>query len=233
MIGAAYRSALKTLSIFPLPFASLYPCLHCNFVFSFPQSLAHTSYHPCTMEEKKETTASHHSSENATSYEVGQQTTHREKWPRRFVDSFKRDPNAYVTPAGAVGADGRVFDLESAARNTANSPLERKLKGRHMQMIAIGGSIGTGLFVGSGATLATGGPASILIAYSIIGIMLYFVVHALGELAVLFPVAGSFSAFSTRFIDPAWGFSMGYKSVCLDLDVHRFIDTSQLCMCRQ
>ena len=41
--------------------------------------------------------------------------------------------------------------------------------------------------------------------------MLYCTVHALGELAVLFPVAGSFSAYSTRFLDPAWGFAMGWN----------------------
>ena len=71
--------------------------------------------------------------------------------------------------------------------------------------------VGTGLFVGSGTVLAHGGPASVLIAYIIIGIMLYCTVHALGEMAVLFPVAGSFSAYSTRFLDPAWGFAMGWK----------------------
>jgi amino acid permease len=62
-------------------------------------------------------------------------------------------------------------------------------------------STGTGLFVGSGSALANGGPASLIIAYGIIGIMLYCTVHALGEMAVLFPIAGSFSAYSTRFLD--------------------------------
>ena len=134
-------------------------------------------------------------------------------WKTRVVDSFKRDPNAHATPKGVVGADGRVFDVEGAAAGTASSPLHRHLKGRHLQMIAIGGSIGTGLFVGSGSALATGGPGSLIIAFVLIGIMLYCTVHALGEMAVLFPVSGSFSAYSTRFLGPAWGFAMGWKCV--------------------
>jgi len=145
--------------------------------------------------------------------EYGHHEIHHRSWTTRFADSFKRDPNAHATPKGAVGADGRVFDLEGAAAATANSPLQRSLKGRHLQMIAIGGSIGTGLFVGSGGALAHGGPASVVIAYMIVGVMLYCTVHALGEMAVLFPVAGSFSAYSTRFLDPAWGFAMGWKLV--------------------
>lgn len=128
---------------------------------------------------------------------------------QRIVDSFKRDPNHTVS--GHAGADGAGFDIEGAAHNTANSPLQRRLKGRHLQMIAIGGSIGTGLFVGSGSVLAAGGPASVLIAYILIGCMLYCTVHALGEMAVLFPVAGSFAHYSTRFVDPAWGFAMGWN----------------------
>jgi amino acid transporter len=69
--------------------------------------------------------------------------SHRSGIMNRVVDSFKRDPHAHATPKGAVGADGKVFDVESAAAATAESPLARKLKGRHLQMIAIGGSIGT------------------------------------------------------------------------------------------
>lgn len=129
----------------------------------------------------------------------------------RFLHSFQRDPHAHTTPKGSFGGDGRVFDVEGAAQSTATSPLQRHLKGRHLQMIAIGGSIGTGLFVGSGNALATGGPASLVLSFVLTGVMLYCTVHALGEMAVLFPVAGSFSAYSTRFLDPAWGFAMGWK----------------------
>lgn len=141
----------------------------------------------------------------------GEPADRRRRIGTRIVDSFRRDPNAHATPKGAIGADGNVYDIETAVSNTAASPLQRTLKGRHLQMIAIGGSIGTGLFVGSGKALATGGPASVLIAFGLIGIMLYCTVHALGEMAVLFPVAGSFAAYSTRFLDPAWGFAMGWK----------------------
>ncbi|KAI9811906.1 MAG: glyceraldehyde-3-phosphate dehydrogenase 1 [Pycnora praestabilis] len=129
----------------------------------------------------------------------------------RTLDDFRRDPNRHSTPKGALGADGKVFNPKNAAQNTADSPLARRLKSRHLQMIAIGGSIGTGLFVGSGSALAYGGPGSLLIAFSLIGSMLYCTVQALGEMAVLFPVAGSFAAYSTRFLDPAWGFAMGWN----------------------
>lgn len=148
-------------------------------------------------------------SQNSQYY--GESSYHRDGLGRRMLDSFKRDPNMNMTPKGAMGADGKVFDVETAAQNTATSPLARRLKGRHLQMIAIGGSIGTGLFVGSGQALANGGPASLVVAYCLVGIMMYCTVHCLGEMAVLFPVAGSFSAYSTRFIDPAWGFAMGWN----------------------
>jgi amino acid transporter len=87
------------------------------------------------------------------------------------------------------------------------------MKARHLNMISIGGSIGAGFFVGSGGALTKGGPASVLLCFSIAGLMMFNVVHALGELAVMYPVSGGFYTYSTRFIDPSWGFAMGWNYV--------------------
>jgi len=93
------------------------------------------------------------------------------------------------------------------------SELDRSMKPRHLNMIAIGGSIGAGFFVGSGSALTSGGPASLLICFLIIGVMIFNVVYALGELAVMYPVSGGFYTYSIRFIDPSWGFAMGWNYV--------------------
>ena len=80
----------------------------------------------------------------------GESSRYHEGLGRRVLDSFKRDPNftmtMAMTPKATRGADSNMFDPEAAATNTANSPLARRLKGRHLQMIAIGGSIGMRTF---------------------------------------------------------------------------------------
>lgn len=139
--------------------------------------------------------------------------------PADWMDGFRRaerrplksrDGGYQPTTAPTVPGD-RQYDLRAANAKTANTALARELKGRHLQMIAFGGAIGTGLFVASGAALYNGGPASVLLAYVLIGVMQYCTMQALAELCVLFPIAGSFSAYSTRFLDPSWGFAMGWN----------------------
>ncbi|PSR91904.1 amino acid permease/ SLC12A domain-containing protein [Coniella lustricola] len=133
-----------------------------------------------------------------------------------WAASFRRDPQGRMTPQGAFNADKELdgrnyYDVRTANYRTAHPLLAKELKGRHLQMIAIGGSIGTGLFISSGHALNSGGPATLILAYLMVGAMLYCVMQALGELAVVYPIAGSFSAYSTRFLDPAWGFAMGWN----------------------
>lgn len=89
--------------------------------------------------------------------------------------------------------------------------VRRALKTRHLSMIALGGSIGTGLFVASGSAISTAGPGGALLAYIGIGIMVYFLMTSLGEMATYLPVTGSFAVYSGRFVDPALGFAMGWN----------------------
>lgn len=128
----------------------------------------------------------------------------REPFVTRLFDSFR----LYDLEDDGIDTS-QMTEMEKSIYATARHPLARRLKSRHLQMIAIGGSIGTGLFVGSGYALWQGGPAGQLIAYVLIGFSLYCVVNALGELSVQFPVSGSFNAFFSRFLEPAWGFTLG------------------------
>jgi len=92
-----------------------------------------------------------------------------------------------------------------------NKLLKKNLKSRHLAAIALGGGIGTGLFIGSGTTLYQGGPGSIIIDYTVMGFMILTVLFALGEISSLYPVPGAFLDYASRFIDPAVGFAVGYN----------------------
>ena len=85
--------------------------------------------------------------------------------------------------------------------------MKRGLKNRHLQMIALGGAIGTGLFYGSASTIALAGPAVIL-SYLLGGIVIFFIMRMLGEMAVDEPVSGSFSHYATKY----WGRFAGFVS---------------------
>ncbi len=89
--------------------------------------------------------------------------------------------------------------------------LRRELKSRHLAMIAIGGSIGTGLFVASGATVSQAGPGGALLSYALIGLMVYFLMTSLGELAAFMPVSGSFSTYGSKYVEEGFGFALGWN----------------------
>lgn len=91
------------------------------------------------------------------------------------------------------------------------SELRRDLQSRHLSMIAIGGAIGTGLFVATGASLSSAGPGGAIAAYLAIGLMVYFLMTSLGEMATYMPVSGSFETYVTRFVDPSLGFALGWN----------------------
>ncbi|KAF9067958.1 APC amino acid permease [Rhodocollybia butyracea] len=130
-------------------------------------------------------------------------------WTRLGVnlESFKRAPA--VTGDRLVA--GNLSEAEIARLKSQAPMLQAKLKPRHLAMIAVGGSIGTGLFVGSGSALKQGGPAGVLIAWIIMGVMLVNITQALGEMCILYPVSGGFYALADRFLDPGFAFSMGWN----------------------
>ncbi len=94
--------------------------------------------------------------------------------------------------------------------NSAPRELKRGLKNRHIQLIAMGGAIGTGLFLGSASVLQTAGPSMIL-GYAIGGFIAFLIMRQLGEMIVTEPVAGSFSHFAYRYWGPFAGFLSGWN----------------------
>jgi AAT family amino acid transporter len=115
------------------------------------------------------------------------------------------------TPQGSNYGSIQPDHHAPGRENSRGSGLRRGLSARQVQMIAIAGTIGTGLFLGTGRSLAEGGPASILICYSIVGFIVHVTLLLLGEMATQYPVAGSFNAYATRFFSPSYGFALAWN----------------------
>jgi yeast amino acid transporter len=113
---------------------------------------------------------------------------------------FRRMLASFAEEKDENDADGQPIEI-----------LKRDLKGYHIQMIALGSAIGTGLFIGSGEALAMSGPVPVLFAFIFVGAALCPTIFALGEIATLDPDTGGFFEHCRKYTDEAWGGAMGWK----------------------
>jgi amino acid transporter len=90
--------------------------------------------------------------------------------------------------------------------------VKRGLKSRHIQFIALGGTIGTGLFLGIGSAFANAGPVSVLLGYSLTGVAVFGMMQSLGEMATWLPLPGAVPQYAARYADPALGFATGWNN---------------------
>ncbi|KAF2185740.1 putative proline-specific permease [Zopfia rhizophila CBS 207.26] len=90
--------------------------------------------------------------------------------------------------------------------------VERGLKSRHIQFIALGGTIGTGLFLGIGGAFAKAGPLSVLLGYTFTGVAIFGMMQCLGEMATWLPLPGAIPQYCARYVDPALGFAVGWNN---------------------
>ncbi|KAI0724489.1 amino acid permease [Cerioporus squamosus] len=106
------------------------------------------------------------------------------------------------------------LDYDSESQSGAvpqEGTLKRQLKNRHIAMISIGGVIGTGLFLGTASSLASGGPIGLLLGYAAVGTVCYSVMISLGEMVAYLPLPGGHIKLAERFVDPAFSFTMGWN----------------------
>ncbi|PYH47023.1 putative amino acid transporter [Aspergillus saccharolyticus JOP 1030-1] len=92
----------------------------------------------------------------------------------------------------------------------AETDLHRSLSTRHLTMIALGSSIGMGLWLGSGTSLSDAGPASLFLGYILSGSVIWAVSHSIGEMAVMYPLPSAFTQWTSIFIDKSMAFSLGW-----------------------
>lgn len=117
-----------------------------------------------------------------------------------------------ISIAAAPVSAFESYDAQKAEHEQQHiGTLDRRLKARHVQFLALSGAIGTGLFVGSGQVLSLAGPLSAFICYIITGFNLYCVINSLGEMAAWLPIPGAVPVFASRFVDPALGFTLGWN----------------------
>ncbi|KAI0684368.1 amino acid permease-domain-containing protein [Earliella scabrosa] len=134
----------------------------------------------------------------------------KEKHPDSQADSLEKgtpseSDTSEHTPRRSIWKRALVGNV------SAKNETKRAMQSRHLTMIAIGGTIGTGIFLSAGSAIALAGPASALLSYFVVGVFCYGVVISLGEMAAYIPVSGTFAIFGSRFFSPALGFTLGWN----------------------
>lgn len=121
--------------------------------------------------------------------------------------------SAQVTQINSDQREELAQNRRDLSRADSPARLRRDISLRQMVFMALGGSIGAGLFVASGQALSAGGPGSVVACFALTGAMVTVTMSALGEMAAAYPIEGAFYDYSVRFISPSWGFAMGWNFV--------------------
>nr|GAT55187.1 predicted protein [Mycena chlorophos] len=125
------------------------------------------------------------------------------------VDEPAPSPEEKAPQELALGPD---LDAVKVDVNTGlYDGVQRNMKQRHIQMIALAGTLGTGLFLGSGKAIAHAGPAGALLAYIHVGTVTYCMLMSLAEMMCFLPISGGYIHFAERFVDPALSFALGWQ----------------------
>lgn len=134
------------------------------------------------------------------------------------ADQVSADAHYNAEKANSSAEDVKSYNQEGVVKASSlqeqrpeDRQLHRALKGRQISMIAIGGALGTGLIIGTGSGLANGGPASILISYTVMGFCCAAVMSALGEMSTYMPHPRGFAGHATRFVSDEFGTATGYN----------------------
>lgn len=127
-----------------------------------------------------------------------------------FSNQDKDKDTGVLDTMGLKSSDGPQDVQEGLMADNADN-LQRHLGNRQIQLIAIGGSIGTALFVSIGTGLYTGGPGSLFLAYTIQSMFLAMVNNCLAEMTTAYPVSGGFIRLAGKWVDEALGFMVGWN----------------------
>ncbi|KAI7884805.1 hypothetical protein K492DRAFT_142474, partial [Lichtheimia hyalospora FSU 10163] len=162
-----------------------------------------------TMSSDEDDTKSHYehheyTTHNIVSFAAVTETIHK---PASTSDGASRNYDPF---------DLDVYDDSASMRSVSTyastqQNLKRSMKSRHLAMISLGGVIGQGVFVSSGANLREAGMNHCTLSYSLIGFIVFWVAYSLGEMSAYIPVSGSFTIFCRRFVDESFGTVVGYN----------------------